>query len=151
MIKHWTIFEGTPNAVKREQARVTLGLNKTISLNRVAYEAMGKPIAIELRFDQNLKKIGLRPTDPARRNAFPLRPKKGSQHRWIAAGAFLTHFNISTDRTVLFEEVDIDTEGILVLDLTKTINVAAVRGEGHRQNHPLPQAVLPKLLAVHLV
>ena len=54
MIGHWTIFEGTPGGVKREQARVTLGMNKTISLNRVAFEELGKPIAIELRFDRNL-------------------------------------------------------------------------------------------------
>lgn len=58
MIKHSTIFEGTPGGVKPEQARVTLGMNKTISLNRVAYEELGKPIAIELSFNRNLERIG---------------------------------------------------------------------------------------------
>lgn len=124
MIKHWTIFEGTPNAIKRERVRVTLGANKTISLNGVAYEALGNPIAIEMRFDSNLKRIGLKATDPERPNAFPIRPRRNSQYRWLAAGAFLTHFGIKNNGTILFEDVAIDEDGVMILDITKTTNVS---------------------------
>ena len=111
MIKHWTIFEGTPGGVKREQARVTLGMNKTISLNRVAYEELGKPIAIELRFDENLKRIGQKATNQ-------------EYNRWLAAGAFLTHFGITTQCSVRFEDITVDSEGVMVLDIMKTTNVS---------------------------
>ena len=124
MLGHWTIFEGTPGGVKREQRRITLGMNKTISLNKVAYEELGKPIAIELRFDRNLKRIGLKATSPECKNAFPIRPKKNSHYRWLAAGAFLTHFGITTQCTVQFEDVTIDSEGVMVLDINKTTNIS---------------------------
>ncbi len=124
MLGHWTIFEGTPGGVKREQPRVTLGMNKTISLNKVAYEELGKPIAIELRFDRNLKRIGLKATSPECKNAFPIRPKKNSHYRWLSAGAFLTHFGITTQCTVQFEDVTIDSEGVMLLDINKTTNIS---------------------------
>jgi len=128
MIKHWTVFEGAPNAVKHENLRVTLGTNRTINLNRVAYEALGKPIAVELRFDQNLLRIGLRATSPELPNAFPLRPKSASQQRWIAAGAFLTHFGIDNDVSIAFDKPGIDVDGILILDMKKT----TIIGRGSR-------------------
>ncbi len=82
MIKHWTIFEGTPGGVRREQARVTLGMNKTISFNRVAYEELGKPIAIELmvrrepeadRYEGDKSGVQERLPDPAKKElALPM-------------------------------------------------------------------------------
>ena len=76
MLGHWTIFEGTPGGVKREQRRVTLGMNKTISLNKVAYEELGKPIAIELRFDRNLKRIGLKSDESGVQKCFSHQAEK---------------------------------------------------------------------------
>lgn len=88
MLKHWTIFEGTPNGIKREKLRVTMGSNRTINLNRAAYEALGESIAVELRFDEGLHRIGIKPTTPEFANAFPLKPKSGSQRfadrRWYS-------------------------------------------------------------------
>jgi len=119
MLKHWTIFEGSPNGLRREKLRVTLGANRTLNMNAVTYEALGNPIAVELRFDEGLKRIGIKPTTPESNNAFPLKPKSGSRHRWIAAGAFLTHFGLLLDRSIAFDDPFIDMDGILVLDLLK--------------------------------
>ena len=74
-------------------------------------------------FDEARKVIGLKPTDPRRPNAFPVKPKTDSHHRTIHAGSFLTHFRIRPENTVLFQEVEIDNEGIMELDLAKAINV----------------------------
>lgn len=52
MLKHWTIFEGSPNGLRREKLRVTLGANRTLNMNAATYEALGNPIAVELRFDE---------------------------------------------------------------------------------------------------
>lgn len=123
MIKHFVTFDGSPYGRRSEKARVTLGPKKTILLNRLAHEAFGTPAAVELLFDENAKQIGLKPCDPHRRNAFPLTKRKDGNHRIIHAGAFCTHFGIATDRTVLFEEIDIDTKGMMILDMTKTVNV----------------------------
>lgn len=123
MIKHWTKFEGRPYGAARDEARVTLGPKKVIMLNRIAYEALGTPQAVELMFDETQKIIGLKPAELRRANAFPLKVKKGSQHRLIFAGAFCTHFGIRVDRTVLFNEIDIDNEGVMTLEVAKAVNV----------------------------
>jgi len=128
MIKHWTKFEGCPYGAERDQARVTLNKKKVFLLNPPAYNALGDPAAVEMLFDEARKVIGLKPTDPQRRNAFRLKPKKGGRFKVITASAFCTHFGIEVERTVLFEHVNMDSEGVLMLDMAKTINV----GRGSR-------------------
>jgi len=105
-------------------ARVTLGKSRTILLNAHAYEAFGAPAAVELLFDGNRNVIGLKPCDPQKKNAFPFRKSKQGKHVQIAVGSFLTHFEIKPTRTMLFEEIDIDRDGILSLDMTKTTAVS---------------------------
>ncbi len=98
-------------------------MKKVIMLNRIAYEALGTPPAVELMFDETLKIIGVKPIDARRPNAFPLKAKKGSQYRLIFASAFCTHFGIRIDRTVKFNSVDIDNEGVMTLEVANAINV----------------------------
>jgi hypothetical protein len=124
MINYWTRFEGSPNGRSKEKARITLSPRKYLALNRHAYQTIGSPPAVELFFDEHQKRIGLKPCDPHKKNAFRLRQEKGKDHMMIYASSFCTHFGISTRRTVLFDEIDIDQEGIVVLDMKKTINVS---------------------------
>ena len=63
-------------------------------------------------FDENQKRIGIKAADPREPNAFRLKRKKVATHRTINAGAFCQHFNISVDKTVRFNEVAIDRDGI---------------------------------------
>lgn len=128
MIKHWTRFEGRPNGADRDQVRVTLSPKKVILLNRVIFEAMGEPAAVELLFDETRKVIGLQPIERTRRNAFPVKQNKSGRHRTVQASAFCTHFGITVDRTVQFQHVDLDSEGVLELDMAKTVTV----GRGSR-------------------
>src|SRR5678815_5524728 len=120
MIQHWTKFEGAQNGKRKEMARVTLGRSKAILLNEYAYRAIGEPAAVEMFFDGNRKLIGLKACDPQKKNAFALRRSKQGKHVQVGVGAFLTHFGIKPERTVLFEDIDIDSDGMLTLDLTKT-------------------------------
>lgn len=124
MINHWILFEGVPNGKRREMARVTLCPNRVLQFNAHAYQAFGEPKAVEMLFDGNRKMIGLRPCDPHKKNAFTFRPNKYRRYVWLSIGAFLTHFGIKPERTVLFEEIDIGPDGILTLDMTKTTIVS---------------------------
>lgn len=122
--RDWKIFEGNPNGRRRDKARVTLGPSRTFLLNEHAHRAIGSPGAVELMFDGNRRLIGMRPCDPHKANAFPLKRASGRlKHRIISAGAFLTHNKLKTDRTMLFVDIDIDPDGTVVLDLAKTIYV----------------------------
>ena len=126
MIDHWTVFEGMQNGRRSQRPRVTLNKHRTMVMNQIAYKGIGAPKAVELMFDTNRKLIGLRSCDPAKKNAFSIRPSKQGRHVSIALGAFLTHFDIKPSRTVLFEDPLINPDGLLTLDLTKT--TAVTRG-----------------------
>jgi hypothetical protein len=123
MIKHWTIFEGRPIAGDRDQPRVTLDRKSVILLNIAACEHLKAPAAVQLMFDENQKRIGIRPADPREPNAFRLKKKKGATHRTISAGAFCQHFGISVDKTVRFNNVAIDRDGIMTLELANTTSI----------------------------
>ncbi len=123
MIEHWTEFEGSPNRVDRETPRVTLNSRGVMLLNRVAYDALGMPAAVKLLFDENRKVIGLKPEDIRRVNAFPVKQKDKFYNRTIHASPFCKHFGIRIERTVLFNEVDVTSEGVMKLELGKTITI----------------------------
>jgi hypothetical protein len=124
MIKHWTVFDGRPYGAARDAARVTLNPKKTFLLNEPACKALGNPVGVVLMYDQARNMIGLKPTNIDRQNAFPLKSKKGCRFKLITASSFCTHFGIRVDRTVLFENVQVDPEGIMTLDINKTIYVS---------------------------
>ncbi len=122
MIKHWMEFQGKPNRMDKDAARVTLSSRGVFLLNAKAFEAMDAPAAVTLLFDENNSVIGLKPADPRRPNAFPVR-QKGKHNHTINASPFCKHFGIKVERTVLFNEVDIVADGVMKLELAKTTSI----------------------------
>lgn len=92
-------------------------------MNQHAHVAFGSPSAVQLMFDGNWRLIGMRPCDPQKKNAFPVKIALQGKHHIIHAGGFFSHINLKPDRTILFDEIDIDPDGTVVLDLSKTIYV----------------------------
>jgi hypothetical protein len=93
-------------------------------MNAVAYRALGSPTAVEFYYDEHSKKIGLRRCDPSKKFAFKVKQEKGKEHYLIYAGAFCTHFAISTKRTVLFEAPEQMPDRMLVVDMSKTTRIS---------------------------
>jgi hypothetical protein len=123
MNKKWETFNGKPfSRLSRNEVRVTLGPRRTIYLNGRAHEALGRPGAVELLYDGNRRVIGIKPTDMRRSNAFPVRNQTG-HYRHISAAAFCQHFRIRPTATMLFQNVEIDDQGVMELDLTNTVTV----------------------------
>lgn len=119
----WTEFHGSPNRKDRTEPRVTLNPRGVFFMNRKAFEAMGEPAAVRLFFDENRLRIGLKPADPTRQNAFPVKQKDRWQNRVVHLSPFCKYHKIRIDRTVVFNELDLDDEGILTLDLNKTTSI----------------------------
>ncbi len=63
------------------------------------------------------------PEDVRRANAFPVKQKDKYYNRVINANPFCRHFGINIRRTVLFNEVDIDRDGVMKLELNGTITI----------------------------
>jgi hypothetical protein len=107
---------------KRQRSRpddspyVTIQKRGTLSFNRAAYAALGEPEAVELLFDREDRRIGIRRVDPSTAHAYGVRPlNRGAT--WLASGtAFVNYYGIETavSRRWPAEAVD---EGFLVIDL----------------------------------
>lgn len=127
MVKRWTEFQGSPNRMDKDAPRVTLNARGILLLNRKAFEAMQTPAAVQLLFDEQESIIGLKSADIRRQNAFPVKQKDKHHNRIIHASPFCKHFGINIQRTVLFNEVDLDNEGVLRLELKKTTSIGRGR------------------------
>lgn len=121
----WTAFEGRQFQAKGSGLpRVSLDRRGVFYLNQAAWEALGSPGAVELQVDDSGRIFGLKPTDPRRANAFKVRQRADGRHRRISGAAFFQHLRLKLDRTMLFQNIDIDDEGVLVLDMNTSVNVA---------------------------
>ena len=102
-----------------------------IAFNRVTHERMGSPEAVNILYDRVNNRIGLKPTSRAMRNAYPLIRWSNCGGRMVRALRVMTEFGIELPATVEFREVEIDQDGILILDLRLTR--ASARSAGHER------------------
>ncbi len=123
MITHWTTYNGIAYTKKIADLRVSLNKAGKFDINAKAVEALGNPEAVELLFDEVNKRIGLRPAEPEQPNAHPLIIHDRGARRRLFAARFLRRFGINNSMTIIFAHPYVNAEGILVLDLKKTIAV----------------------------
>ena len=108
---------------------MTLGAKSTFYLNGAAYDALQQPGAVEILYDGNERIIGFKPVDLRKRNAFLIKPHgRSGNYKRISAAAFCTHFRLKFPRTILFNEIDLDPDGVLILDINKATTI----GRGSR-------------------
>lgn len=117
MTRKWIDFEGSPNRAGQNKARVSLNNRGVLLLNQRAYRSLGTPGAVTLHYDESERVIGLRPVDPRKRCSFPVKQKDKERYRVIYISPFCSHFNIRLDRTVIFNDVAIDNDGVMTLPL----------------------------------
>ncbi len=89
-----------------------------ISLNRAAFDLIGKPPAIELLWDNDRRVIGLRPAPLESPNAYPARPQSSSGKGpiLIAGSLFTKYIGVGTSEAARY--VPTLEDGILCIDLS---------------------------------
>lgn len=99
---------------------VTIQKRGLISINRAAFDLMGKPEGVELLWDPEEKLIALRPATLDNPNAYPVRSQSKEVDRgpWLIAGTLFTQF-IKLDTSEAFRWVPTLQEGLLVIDISK--------------------------------
>ena len=96
---------------------VTMNRKGMIVLNRAAYERLGSPTAFHLLYDSANNTIGLKPTTTAMRNAYPAHQSGRHGGRKVSAYRLVTECSLHINETLEFPDAEIDTDGILVLNL----------------------------------
>src|SRR5215813_3158521 len=130
MKRNWS---EVPRGDKRAQwagVYVTMNSRGTIVMNRAAHERMGEPQAFLLLFDSANNTIGLKPTGPQARNAYPALKYGRHGGRRVAAYRLLTEYGLHVKETLEFPDAEIDEDGILVL------NLRTARVSKRALNHP---------------
>jgi hypothetical protein len=123
--RQWTTYTGRAyGRAASDEMRVTIGSKAIVYLNGAAFDVLGQPAAVELCYDGNRRIVGIRPADPRRRNAFPVkRQHHNGTYRRFHAAAFFRHFRIRLEGTQLVDGAEFTAEGILELPLDSLINI----------------------------
>ncbi len=123
MATHWQSYRGGPTKLQTEVTNISINSKDVITLNRRAMGLLGGAEAALLVFDEKNSIIGMIAANLRNPEAFPLRPK--NRGGWVLmASPFCRHFNISVESTERFIDPDLDSDGILRLDLKRTHNVS---------------------------
>ena len=109
---------------------VTLNPKGIFKMNRVAYQRMGEPEAVNVLFDPPNSRIGLKPASRAGRNAYALAPRGHHGGRIVRAYRIITEYALDLPSTVRFYDAEIDHDGILVLDL-RTARIPPIVANHH--------------------
>ncbi|OQJ57062.1 hypothetical protein CmiCFBP2404_15805 [Clavibacter michiganensis subsp. insidiosus] len=102
---------------------VTIQKRGLMSINRAAYEAIGKPEGVELLWDPERKLIGFRPAPLTNQNAYPVRtqvtnPEKADKGPWLIAGTRFTQY-IGMDTTDAYRWTPTVEDGMLMIDTSQ--------------------------------
>jgi hypothetical protein len=108
----------------------TIQQRGNFSLNRLAYEMLGEPQAVELLYDRVDHIIGLRPIDPSEKHAYPVRRQQNSASYVVSGHSFCSYYSIPTEITRKYTAVIND--GMLTADLkTEAIEDPSPRARAH--------------------
>lgn len=122
MMDEWEVFRGRPNGV-RGVARVTLQRDGSLLLNALAYEQIGRPQAVELRFAVRTQRVGLKAIDASEDHAFPVTKLKRMSQWVVRSSPFFVHHRIKSDRTMLFGKVEMTADGVMALEVGSLVAV----------------------------
>lgn len=127
MLEDWEEFSVGPLPSKADRIYVSVNYKGQFLLSKGAIRALGEPQAVTLLFNRYLFKIGIRACSPFAPNAYPLKPRPKAHSRMIHASTFCRNYGIKAPVTIAFHGIEMDKDGILTLDLTKTSRVSRVQ------------------------
>jgi hypothetical protein len=127
------VWKEVPRGDRRAQwagMYVTMNRKGMIVLNRAAHERAGGFEAFLLLYDPANNTIGLKPSTPMTRNAYPAAKSGRHGGRRINAYRLLAEWGVVVQETLEFPDAEIDLDGILILNL-RTAKVS-----NRALNHP---------------
>lgn len=110
---------------------ITMNSKGEIVMSRITYQRLGEPKAFVLLFDAVNNRIGLKPTVPSTRNAYPIGPRGPRGGKVVRAYRLMQEFGITLPETIRFHDPEIDQDGILILDL-RTARISERAGNRFR-------------------
>lgn len=95
---NWEVYSRQGRNASSEPL-VSIQRTGSLALNKAAYDAIGKPEAVQLLFDRQEQLIGLRPAARGDENAYVVRRQERSSTHLVAARTFTNYYDIDTSAT----------------------------------------------------
>lgn len=118
MTTDWQEYEGGQLSERYVRTRVTLNVGGEFYFGRKAFEALGMPEAVKLYFDVGGGRIGVKAVQSGEKTfkVVHSNPANGV-YGHVRAATFCRHYGIKPEGRIEFQDVDIDADGMMVLDL----------------------------------
>lgn len=126
----WELFTGRAKQVVKHQM-VSVQTRGNIAFNKLSYEALGEPEALELLFNPKINSFALRRGDPTLHTSYPVRKQPKSISYIVSAQAFCNQYGIPIDRTRRY--IGEFENGMLVVDLTHPVSEPVSRKRNKRK------------------
>ena len=115
---NFTLFEQGPIERSHERMHITIDKRGRLFFNKLAFEALGKPVGVALMYDEAKQAIGVLPSTLTRKETFRLKPiHRESGGKVVTALNFCRHFSISPSETLAFQNPSLNHDGVLILSL----------------------------------
>lgn len=95
---------------------VTLNKRGHITMSRLTYERAGAPRAFIIYLDKVNNRLGLKPTQPSIKNAYPVGRSGRHGGKLVRAFRAMQEMGIVVNETIRFHDVAFE-DGLLILDL----------------------------------
>lgn len=116
MMADWQEFKGGEYNERYKTLRVTMNKNGEINLGMRAFERLGRPAAVKLFFDAGGSRIGVKAVPPGEKT-FEVVRRTEAHYGMIRGASFCRFYGIRPEGTIVFQDVEMDPDGMMVLDL----------------------------------
>lgn len=120
----WNEFNETAARRFPERLYATLNPRGEFVVNLKTYIRMNEPEAVVLLYDRDTRTIGVRPSRLEIPNAILVHTRHERYNRVFRSKKFLAANGIELQRTVQFPSAEIDTDGVLILNLREMVAAA---------------------------
>ena len=117
----WDEFKETAARRIPERLYATLSPKGEFVVNLNTFIQMKEPEAIVLLYDRETRTIGVRPSRIHIPNAILVHTRHARYNRVFRSRKFLAKHNIPIKQTIQFPTAEIDTDGVLILNLKESV------------------------------
>lgn len=117
----WDEFKETAARRIPDRLYATISPRGDFVVNLKTYIKMNEPEAVVLLYDRDTRTIGVRPSRLEMPNAILVHVRHARYNRVFRSKKFLAKHGIELEHTVQFPTAEIDTDGVLILNLREMV------------------------------
>ena len=121
-IRNWTPLTRTTPTYDKDQMRITIAARARLLLNETAFNALRRPEAVAVFYDQPAELIGVVPVPIGTPNSLRVRRLRPGRTRAVSLLHFFSRFGLKKpDGSIVIPNPTFDPDGTMVLNYRKAL------------------------------